>query len=447
MKNFRLNILVRLLLLTLSLGGLIFLLIRAELIATTIFVGVLTLLQIISLIRYVENTNRILQTFFSSIRFDDFTSLMGFSIKGKSFDELNSELEHVMRRFQQVRMEKEANYRYLEQVIHHLSIPTLSIKNREEINFFNRAAKRLFQVSHLSRLNELDPILVQTIRQMKAHERQFVNLTRNQEILSLVLYLTEFKLDAETYQLVSFQNIRTEVEKIEVDAWQKLIRVLTHEIMNSITPISTLADTLQNLLSSGQKAPSGSVNLSANQARDALHALNIIQTRSKGLMGFVESYRSVTRLETPSFERILIFEVLSDIQRLFRKQADQKEVDFQVECEPQDLEISADPQLLEQVLINLVLNALEALMLSDSAVLTLRAYINPLNERIISVKDNGTGIPDEQLEEIFIPFFSTKSEGSGVGLSISRQIMQQMGGSILVRTELGKGSEFLLVWG
>lgn len=447
MKHFRLHILARIIVLTISLCLFSYMVLIAGLKASAIFIGILIFAQIGNLIYFTEQTNRVLTRFFSGIRYDDFTSTMHQESKGKTFDALNHELSNVVGQFQKIRLEKEENYRYLEQVFHHLSIPTISIRNGKEINFINQAGRILFPLPSIRKPEDLDESLLNAIREMRSGEKRLVRITRNGEVIPLIISVTAFKLQGVGYQLVSFQNIRREVEKTETDAWQKLIRVLTHEIMNSVTPVTTLADSLHALIFQSDQKTFRGPDITPDQAKDILQAITIIRNRSKGLLNFVETYRNLTRIPVPQFENIGIGPFFQDIQRLFATRFQKEEITFELSIVPEKITLWADLSLTEQVVINLIINAIHAVEGCAEKYITLIAGENALGQVQITVKDNGCGIPAEQLEEIFIPFYSTKKEGSGVGLSISRQIMQAQGGDIRVNSREHEGSAFILTFG
>jgi two-component system nitrogen regulation sensor histidine kinase NtrY len=447
MKNFRLNIFVRVFLLVASLGASVYFFIILGLKAAAIFIGLIAITQIVSLIYFVEQTNRTLSRFFLGIKYDDFTATLHQEAQGKTFNELNQQLNEVVDHFRAIRMEKEENYRYLEQVFHHLSVPTISIKNNEEINFLNPAARQLFSSVILRTVNDLDPALIREIQTMKSGEKRNVKLVRDQEVLQLIVSSTTFKLRQTDYKLISFQNIRSELERKEVDAWQKLIRVLTHEIMNSVTPISTLTDSLNTMLFSRQNGSFLGSDITPSQAEDIRQAIHIIRSRSGGLMDFVQSYRNVTQIPPPELAIVSVKPLLDNVKRLFDARIKKEEIHFLIQCNPTDLEVWADEQMLEQILINLIINAIHAVDETPKKEIILEAGINPFGGVEIKVMDNGKGIPEDQIDEIFIPFFSTKKEGSGVGLSISRQLIQAQGGHIQVKSEVGKGTIFVLGFG
>lgn len=448
MKNFRVQVVLRVVLLTATLTSLAFLLVYTHLVVSAAVAVGLVLVQVIWLIAYIEQTNRTLDRFFSAIRYDDFMTNSYPQGGGRTFEKLTRSLAEITRQFRKVRAEKETSYRYLEQVVHHIDTAMISFQENGDVSFLNPAARRLFQVAGLNRIASLAasyPLLTRALSEMKSGEKRVMSINRSGENLELAISMTTFKLGSKGFRLATFLDIRNELERKEVDAWQKLIRVLTHEIMNSVTPISTLAETVQGMMkpTAGAAEHAG---LSPEKTGDVSQAIEIIRRRSQGLLQFVGSYRDLTRIPPPQFESVAIDAFFQDMSRLFGKQFEREAIDFQTACDPPDLTVMADPQLLEQVLINLLMNAMQALENQADKKIRLEAYSVSWGGVEIRVWDNGPGISMDQLEQIFIPFYSTKDEGMGVGLSISRQIMQAQGGSIRVHSEPGEGTAFLLTW-
>jgi len=270
---------------------------------------------------------------------------------------------------------------------------------------------------------------------MKPKESSLVKVENNSEVLHLALYATEFKLGGQKFSLVSIQNIHSELEEREMDAWQKIIRVLTHEIMNSITPIASLASTINELVKESYKDMSEEGEPDTEALGDIHQALQTIQKRSQGLLRFVDAYRNLTLIPKPNFQMFQIKELFARVEKLMQANFSNKAVKLNVSIEPESLELTADPGLIEQVLINLLLNALQAVETKKDAQIDLGARLDGRGKIIIQVSDNGPGIDKENLEKIFIPFFSTKEGGSGIGLSLSRQIMRLHKGTISVNSE------------
>ncbi len=439
---FRLNLFIRISLLFLNLLLLAYMIVGTELIAATCLVGLFAVIQVGALFWYVSQTNRFLTRFFDSIQHDDFSLQAIPTGKGKSFDQLGQRMETVLTQFRKIRAAQDQSYRYLDRIIQHTGTAMIAITADEQVNLVNHAAKRLFRLNPIHRLNALPKVVAETVRDMKSGEKRIVKLAEGAVPLQLVLHLTAFRLGEEDFRLISFQNIQSEMERTEVNAWQKLIRVLTHEIMNSVTPVSTIAETLKGMFFQGNDYV-GAV-LSEVQVEDARHAISLIQKRSDGLLHFVETYRSLTRVPQPEFESISLKQFVEDLERLFRNRIKDEAVAFSANITPENLEIITDPKLLEQVMINLIINALQAMEGCAERKLSLSILQEVSGEVLIQLTDTGKGIDAMELEQIFIPFYSSKKEGSGIGLSISRQIIHTLGGSIHVQSVVGEGTQFVV---
>ncbi len=445
-KNFRLNIIFRVLLICATIYGFFYLLLETRLFATTIIIGLIAVYEIYALIRYAEKTNRNLSRFLQAIRYADFSQSFSGTGLGASFEELNRAFGEVIRDFQKERAEKEEHYRYLQTVVQHVGIGLIAFEPHGEVELINTAAKRLLKISRLKNITTLGLVshdLAGKLFSLQSGERALVKIQDEDELLQLAIYATEFRLRGRSIKLVSLQNIQSELEETEMEAWQKLIRVLTHEIMNSITPIASLASTVQELLSEPENEDVAPQN-DHETVSDIRDALQTIRKRSEGLLHFVNSYRSLTRLPKPDFRIFPISELFYPIQQLMTTQLNGKELEFSVRIEPQTLELTADPDMVEQVLINLLKNSAEALEGVFEGKIMLTAGLDGRGKVIIQVTDNGPGIAKEAQEKLFIPFFTTKKEGSGIGLSLSRQIMRMHRGSITVRTEPYKETVFTL---
>ncbi len=263
----------------------------------------------------------------------------------------------------------------------------------------------------------------------------------NGRLLQLAVFATELYIRDKSFTLVTIQDIQTELEEKEMEAWQDLIRVLTHEIMNSVTPISSLASTIRGLI---QPAESSEHRIDSETIHDVYSGIQTIEKRSQGLLHFVEAYRKLTRIPKPDFQVFLITELFGRVEQLVGSQIGGKAIDFRAEASPVSLELTADPDLVEQVLLNLLRNAVEAVERSEEPRIQVSAKMDGRGRPTIQVKDNGPGIEEEVQQRIFIPFFTTKQEGSGIGLSLCREIMRSHGGTINVDSTPGQGAEFSL---
>ncbi|HMI65080.1 MAG TPA: ATP-binding protein, partial [Cyclobacteriaceae bacterium] len=250
----------------------------------------------------------------------------------------------------------------------------------------------------------------------------------------LTIQATELRVRGSTVKLVTLQNIQTELQRQELEAWQNLTRVLRHEIMNSITPISSLTSTLREILDHDLIKKEGIYELKNEGAEDLREGLNTIESRSKGLIKFIDAYREYTSLPNPKIRTVRLKDLIEKVALLMRPELKKTTIRFTYSCESEYLTVQADEEMIEQVLINLIKNAVESLAGSDNGKIELNGKYAE-NALLIEVRDNGPGIIKEAIDKIFVPFFTTKKTGSGIGLSLSRQIIQMHNGSLSVVSE------------
>jgi len=448
LKNFRFNIIARVTGLTASIWGFAALWGEAGYTITTMGLGAMVIFQVIGLIRQAENSNKEVVDFLNSIRHDDFSQQYKLSGEGKSINELNHAFNEVLAKFKEVRAEKEANYQYLKTIIHHVGIGIISFNKQGEIQIINNAAKRYFkinQLTHIEKLRNFSNELVEKVWNLRTGTRDLVKIYTNDEVIQLAIYAIELNLRGEDYKLITLQDIHLELEEQEMDAWQKLIRVLTHEIMNSIAPISSLAATIGGEVEYLQE--NAEKGISAEDLGDMHLAIQTIQRRSDGLIRFVSDFRNLTHVPIPKFNHVKVLDILTRVAVLMGNEMEQSTIDFRMSVEPDTLMITADSEMIEQVLINLVKNAIQALESCEGKPekqVVLFAKQDEKSRPFIVVRDNGSGIEKEAIDRIFIPFFTTKKNGSGIGLSLSRQIMRQHKGSITAHSEINMGTDFVL---
>lgn len=448
-KKFRLQIIVRVIFIVITVMAIFLLHQETAYAVSTIILSLLLLVQTVSLIRYTEQTNRKLTRFFESIRHADFTTTFTDNELGKSFEGLNNEFNKVIDAFNKNKTEKEEHFNYLLTVIQHVSIGIIVFKGSGEVDVYNNAVKRLLQVKHLRKIEHLEavaPDLPDILLNMKPGEKSLVKLFVEDELLQLSVHSTAFRMRGEEHILVSFQDIHPELEQKEIESWQKLIRVLTHEIMNSITPISSLASTVNGIL---EEYNEGNPTLNEEEKENfdnIVHAIATIENRSKGLLNFVELYRNLTRIPKPNFRHFGVDDLFKRAMELMGPKFDALNINCNIKIYPQDLKLLADPDLIDQVLINLLLNAIDAVKAMDDPQITVVASQNLNNRTMIEIADNGNGIKQDILDKIFMPFFTSKKTGSGIGLSLSRQIMQMHKGSITVRSKPDQGAVFTMIF-
>lgn len=447
-KSFRIICTVRILLLAATILLLIYLLQQTSLFATSLIVGAVVVVQIISLIHYVEKTNRDLARFLASIKYSDFSQTFSTGQRGSAFQELNAAFAEVISEFQRARSEKETQYRYLQTLVQHIGLAILSFDQAGKVDLINNAAKRLLRVSHLKNIKSLEsfsPRLVQTLMSSRAGEKTLVKVEDEDETLTLAVYATEFRLPDRSITLVSMQDIESELAEQEMAAWQKLIRVLTHEIMNSVTPIASLASTVNDLVAKAEESSEeGSVRVTSEAKEDIREAASTIHKRSEGLLHFVDAYRNLTRIPKPNFEIFPVANLLERVAQLMKNQVEKQGIELVIRTEPETLELTADPELIEQILINLMVNSIEALKEAPAGRIELKSLLDARGRVLITVTDNGVGITEDLRERIFTPFFTTKKDGSGIGLSLSKQIMRLHKGSIAFKSTPNETTAFTL---
>jgi two-component system nitrogen regulation sensor histidine kinase NtrY len=404
----------------------------------------------ITLVRYVEHTHRNLSRFLLAIRYADFSQSFSRSPLGTPFRELDNAFTEVIGEFQKHRLEKEIQAHYLETIVQHVGIGLLVYRPDGAVELVNRAAKRLMRVArlaHLDALESVSPELVRVLLELPPGQRALVRVVLEAEPVQLAIAVTEFKQRDQLYRLASLQDIHGELEEKETEAWQNLTRVLTHEIMNSMTPIASLAATASDMFTSMKPAVAGAETADPadpEQVGDIQEALQTIHKRSRGLMQFVQAYRSLTHIPTPHFQVFPVREVFTRMQHLMQDRLAAAGITLTVTIDPESLELTADPELLDQVLLNLLINAADAVRGRPDPRIELDAWLGERGRVIVQVRDNGCGITEEAQAKIFIPFFTTKKEGSGIGLSLSRRIMRLHRGSISVQSRPGEGAAFRL---
>ena len=448
-KDFRFLVILRVMLLLLAIILLAFLLQQAKHIITSVILGGVIVFQVYDLIRYVERTNYKLTHFLESIRHSDFSTSFSDPGMGKSFDQLNQALNDVIQEFKSTRTEKEEHYNYLQTLMQHISIGVIAFRRDGEVDMINNALKRLLRITFLKHLSELAKVkedLPSVLLSMKSEDKMLVKLFIQDEFLQVSVYATMFRMRGEDFTLVSLQNISSELEEKEIESWQRLIRVLTHEIMNSITPISSLAVTVNEMLfDHDREAPS--LKTLDDEDIDAVEtALKTIQGRSQGLLNFVETYRNLTRVPKPNFRYFPVKELFDRNLQLLKPKLEQHGIQCSCVITPDNLMLTADPDLVDQVVINLVLNAIDAVKNRVNPLITARALTTSSGRVIIELIDNGHGIKPDIIDKIFMPFFTSKKEGSGIGLSLSRQIMHLHKGTVTVKSLPGEGTTFTLTF-
>lgn len=376
--------------------------------------------------------------------FDDISQT--FKGDGEKTDEINKLLNEALTKIRNARKEQDSDLQFFKNVVQHIGIGLIAFRKDGHIQIINSAAKRLLKVNRAVQIMDLKEVsepLVEAMLKLKTGGRELVPMKMGDETFQLSVYAIELTLRGEELKLISITNIQSELEEKEMEAWQNLVRVLTHEIMNSVTPISSLAEMAEQELDATLKA--GSVELKKEQMEDMHLSLQTIAKRSEGLIRFVKEFRNLTHIPQPKLADVAVKPLLQDMALLHRKEMADKQIVIDQDVRPEQLLVLADKNMIEQVIINLIKNAIQAFEDGPGERrISLLAGISEKGRPIITVRDTGSGIDPEALEKIFIPFFSTKKTGSGIGLSLSKQIMRQHGGRITVKSKIGEGTEFNL---
>ncbi len=406
-----------------------------------ILIGVLSQ----NLYQYVTGLNRKLTRFLESVRYSDFTvAFRADSDMGMSFRDVNDQFNEVLDAFRQARAEKEANLHYVNTIVQHVSVGLLTFDAAGQVELVNQTALRLLGIYRLRTLTDLNathPDLADLLRSATSASAPVAYQTGTDGELSV--RCTAVRLRGRLVTVASLQNIRSELQQRELDAWQNLTKVLRHEIMNSITPIVSLAGTMRDIVETDLAKPVAHDPILTESVNDLRDALTTIEQRGAGVMQFVDAYRHFTTIPQPVFADVSVEDLLRKVAQLAQSGAQKSRITLTT-ASP-NLAIRADTAQIEMVLLNLVKNAVESLEKTpDPAVRIEAAPDGP--HIVIRVSDNGPGIEPEALEQIFIPFYTTKKTGSGIGLSLSRQIMQLHGGQLTAESTPGKGSTFTLVF-
>lgn len=417
--------------------------------ATMLVLFLILLLQIAGLLKHIHSTNREMTRFLEAVKYADFSQSFNLRKGNRSFSDLGQAFNEVLERFRRARSSKEQQAQYLQALVQHLPVAIVAIDEAEKIILSNTALNRLLNRTTspgtLQAIQEFNAELAETIRQLKPGKERTLNLRKGNDSQSVKLSCTVLRIQGEQQKLVSIQNIESELEVRELEAWQNLIRVMTHEIMNSVTPITSLAETAGHFVDESRTYVEISDGATDKDVllpllEDAASAVNTIGKRGQGLMRFVTSYRTLSRLPRPSPEQVELAGAFQSMEALLGEQISRGGISFVTRCKPVNLTLYIDPEQLEQALINLLRNAIEALGEASAPEVTLSGALEDGAIVSITVADNGSGISKENLENIFVPFFTTKRGGSGIGMSMVKQIVRANGGRIVIHSEPGQGT-------
>lgn len=443
-KDFRARVLIRVISIGLTISLVTYMIGKPNMVFAAVLTGIIILFQLGELFRFVSQTNRKLTRFLESVKYSDFIS--GFTADnnlGRSFKDLNVAFNEVLEAFRKTRSEKEEHWQYLNTVVQQVRTGILSFDPEGNVQLINANAKRFLGVQTLQNIDDLldrNPKLYKAIFDVEPGKS---SLYKGPNELFLTIQATEMRIRANTVKLITLQNIQPELQRQELEAWQNLTRVLRHEIMNSITPISSLTSTLKEILEYDLRQIDGHFELKQEGAEDLREGLSTIENRSKALINFIDAYREYTSLPQPKIMTVRLKDVIEKVAQFMRPEFKKTNIRFEYSCSSEYLTIQADQEMIEQVLINLIKNGIEAVSETENPAIELVGKYDEMAVKI-EVTDNGPGIIREALESIFVPFYTTKRTGSGIGLSLSRQIMQIHHGHLTVDSEPGVKTTFTL---
>lgn len=441
-RNFYLQLIFRVVVLTLTALGMGFTAAYQQYVWMSIGI-VLLLAQVFGMLTFINSTNRKIAYFFDAIKNEDFTLRFPEKVEIKSFKELNQSLNRVNGLIQEVHVELQVRENYYQEILKQARIGIMTYNAKGHILYRNPTIEKLFNhspLNHIKQLKKIDPALFEIFEPFHSFQRKLVQLANEREYKQLAIKSTELTLNKEPLLLVVAQDIHNELDEKETESWIRLIRVLTHEIMNTITPITSLSETILKHLE-----PVGETEIDPQDKKRitaSVKGLNVIREQSADLMDFVQSYRNMLTIPQPEKAPV-------PAQKLFEKAASLLEAEAHENIalewtSPKGLEFFIDEKQITQVLLNLVKNARQSLEEHGGGTIQISAFVNPQGQKCIEVLDNGPGIPADLIDQIFVPFFTTKTMGTGVGLSLSKQIVRNHGGLLRLRSVPNEETSFVI---
>ena len=441
--NFEWRILVRVLLMFISLSLAAYLFVTSYFLFFGLLVPLLVY-QVVEFYRFHYKAYAELNQFVESIHYRDFSRNFDVKHAPNELKPLRKGFNEINDTFKIISKEKETQYQYLQKILELVDTGILSYREEDGlVVWMNESLKKMMQLPYLKTIHSLqkrDESLYDSVMALKPGETKIATAHLEKTSFKILLSGTAFQTDGQKFKLIAFQNVDEALDETESKAWQKLLNVMTHEIMNSIAPISSLADTLKHRLQLSIK----NLDNSGGSVDDLELGIETIKRRSEGLLKFAETYRNLNKITKPNVKPVLVRDLFENLYQLMQPTLDQKNIDMEIVLKDTELVLEADTSLIEQVLINLVVNSVEAVKDSTNAHIMLSAFRASDNRVILKVSDNGAGMPQEVLEKVFIPFFSTKKSGGGIGLSLCKQIMMLHKGNIQIQSVQGKGSSFSL---
>jgi nitrogen fixation/metabolism regulation signal transduction histidine kinase len=442
-KNFEWRILIRVLFLFITLSLASFLLVKQWYVYLLIVAPVI-IYQLIDIFRFQKKAQDELNEFVESVHYRDFSRYFDVKHAPIELQPLRKGFNEINTTFKVISKEKETQYQYLQKILELVDTGILSYEEEKgDVVWMNESLKKMMQLPYLKTIHSMerrDPELYKEVLTLKPGISRIASAHFEKTSFKILLSATAFQTEGKVYKLVAFQNVNEALDETESKAWQKLLSVMTHEIMNSVAPISSLADTLKHRLQQSVT----SLNDDSGSLDDLELGIDTIKRRSEGLLKFAETYRNLNKITTLNLKKVYVRELFGNLLQLMQPTLEQKDIELETILKDTDLQLEVDVNLVEQVLINLVVNAIEAIKDSPAPRIVLSAYVASNYRTVIKIADNGNGMPLELLDKIFVPFFSTKKNGSGIGLSLCKQIMMLHRGNVQVQSVEGEGTAFLL---
>jgi two-component system, NtrC family, nitrogen regulation sensor histidine kinase NtrY len=442
-KRYEWKILVTVLLLLVTLGVASFLAVKG-LYVYLLIIAPIVVYQVVEFYKFQRKAHAELEQFVESVHYRDFSRYFDVKHASSDIQPLRKGFNEINTTFKVISKEKETQYQYLQKILELVDTGILSYEEKEGVVvWMNESLKKMLQLPYLKTVHSLakrDAELCKEILTLKPGAHKIATAHLERASFKVLLSATAFQTEGKIFKLIAFQNVSEALDETESKAWQKLLTVLTHEIMNSVAPISSLADTLKHRL---QQSVSH-LNNESGSVDDLELGIETIKRRSEGLLKFAETYRNLNKITTLNLKNVYARDLFENLLQLMQPTLEQKKIEVETILKDTELMLEADTSLLEQVLINLLVNAIEAVKDRPDPRIVLSAYLSNNRKTVIKVADNGNGMPAELQDKIFIPFFSTKKSGSGIGLSLCKQIMMLHKGNIQVQSAEGEGSAFLL---